>query len=193
MPASIEIVHIEKFFSLHQRHTITNKSLTPASVLILLTENVGELSVLFTQRTETVEHHKGQISFPGGARDVTDATVVDTALRETEEEIGLSRTVIRILGIADDFETPSGFCMTPVVGFVRSLPMLQRSESEVADIFLVPISFFLDVHQERVEQRERAGNHVNIYFYQYQHHLIWGATAAILRSFLHAVRDTGKS
>jgi 8-oxo-dGTP pyrophosphatase MutT (NUDIX family) len=191
MPLSIE--QIEQFFCSFHRRAITNDRLTSAGVLLLLTEQDDELSVLFTQRTEIVEHHKGQISFPGGAMDVTDATIVDTALREDEEEIGLPRSAVRVLGVLDDFETPSGFCMTPVVGYAAKLPVLHLHQAEVAEMFLAPLSFFLDGGNERIEQRERSGKLVSIYFYQYHNHLIWGATAAILRSFLYAVRDAANS
>jgi 8-oxo-dGTP pyrophosphatase MutT (NUDIX family) len=185
MPLSIEL--IERFFFSFHRRSITNSTLTSAGVLLLLTERDGELSIVFTQRTETVEHHKGQISFPGGATDPADATIIDTALREAEEEIGLPRSAVRVLGVLDDFETPSGFCMTPVVGYITTLPALHPQEAEVAEMFFAPLSFFLDVRNEHVEQRERSGKPVAMYFYHYQNHVIWGATAAMLRSFLYAV------
>jgi 8-oxo-dGTP pyrophosphatase MutT (NUDIX family) len=191
MPLYIE--QIEQFFCSFQRRAITNDVLTSAGVLLLLTEQNSQLSVLFTQRTETVEHHKGQISFPGGAVEAADTTMVETALREAEEEIGLPRSVVRVLGVLDDFETSHEFCITPIVGYAAALPVLYMHEAEVAEIFLAPLSFFLDVRNERIEQRERSGKLVNIYFYQYHNHLIWGATAAILRSFLYAVRDAANS
>jgi 8-oxo-dGTP pyrophosphatase MutT (NUDIX family) len=188
MPHSINIAQIENFFCSFRRQEIDNDTLTSAGVLLLLTEQNGGLSVLFTQRTETVEHHKGQISFPGGAREPADADIVATALREAEEEVGLPRSAVRVLGVLNDFQTPSGFCITPVVGYAAAMPVFRPHEAEVAGIFFAPLSFFLDERNERREQRERAGKLADIYFYHYREYVIWGATAAILRSFLHDVR-----
>jgi 8-oxo-dGTP pyrophosphatase MutT (NUDIX family) len=147
----------------------------------------GEMSVVFTQRTEEVEHHKGQVSFPGGTMDSIDATIIDTALREAEEEIGLTRSSVEVLGLLNDFCTPSGFCITPVVGFLPIIPSFMLNKTEVSGIFNVPLSFFLDPRNERVEELNRSGKNKRDYFYSYGKYEIWGVTAEILQIFLHTL------
>lgn len=152
-----------------------------------LVQKNGELHIVLTQRTEQVEHHKGQISFPGGTMDETDLTILDTALREAEEEIGLKKDSLEILGLLSDFQTPSGFRITPVAALLLTEPLFSINSSEVSEVFDVPLSFFLDTNHERVEQRDRFGTTVNIYYYNYEKYEIWGATAAMLRSFLYDI------
>jgi 8-oxo-dGTP pyrophosphatase MutT (NUDIX family) len=177
--------HIRQFFENYKRQECDSKDLLPAGVLVPLFEKNGELHVVLTQRTNEVEHHKGQISFPGGSKDKRDTTILETALRETEEEIGLPRNAIDVFGKLNDFQTPSGFCITPIVAFLLPFPSFSMNTAEVSKIFDVPLSFFLDARNERVEQHNRSGKMVNVYFYRYGQYEIWGATAAILRSFLH--------
>jgi 8-oxo-dGTP pyrophosphatase MutT (NUDIX family) len=177
--------HIRQFLDSFQRKECSSRDLCPAGVLVLLFERNSELHVVLTQRTENVGHHKGQISFPGGVKNEQDTTIIETALRETEEEIGLSRNAVDVLGILNDFQTPSGFCITPVVAFLFSVPSFSINTSEVSQIFDVPLSFFIDARNERVERHKRSGEMMNVYFYRYGQYEIWGATAAMLRSFLH--------
>lgn len=150
----------------------------------------AELHVLLTKRTEDVEHHKGQISFPGGSQDDVDQDLVTTALRESEEEIGLPREGVKVLGLFDEYETPSGFAITPVVASIVVLPPLKPHAVEVAEILEVPLSLFMDKRNERVEQRTPFGVPLDVYFYRFGEHEIWGATAAILRSFLLSLRQS---
>jgi len=177
--------NIRQFLETFQRQECNNMDLLSAGVLILLFEKNGELHIVLTQRTDEVEHHKGQISFPGGVKNEQDTTIIETALRETEEEIGLPRNAVNVLGILDDFQTPSGFRITPVVAFLLSVPSFSMNAAEVSQIFDVPLSFFLDANNERVEHHEHSGKMMNVYFYRYGKYEIWGATAAMLRSFLH--------
>jgi 8-oxo-dGTP pyrophosphatase MutT (NUDIX family) len=177
--------HIRQFLEAFQRQECNSRDLFPAGVLVPLFESNGELHVVLTQRTDEVEHHKGQISFPGGVKNERDTTIIETALRETEEEIGLPRNAVNVLGMLNDFQTPSGFRITPVVTFLLSVPSFSINTAEVSQIFDVPLSFFLDARNERVEQHERSAKMMNVYFYRYGQYEIWGATAAILRSFLH--------
>ena len=155
-----------------------------AAVLIPLFPENNELSVLLTVRTHEVETHKGQISFPGGLRDATDRDAVHTALRETEEELGISPNGIEVLGMLDDLSTPTGFIITPFVGHLPNRPRLRLNASEVAETFSVPLSFFLEDKNARWEMRERNGFQMKVWFYQYGKYLIWGATAAIIRNLL---------
>ena len=183
----ITVAHIRSFFSSFQREETNNDVLSRAGVLVPLFIKNGELNVVLTQRTEDVEHHKGQISFPGGTMDKVDSTIVDTALREAWEEVGLPRTSVEILGLLSDFCTPSGFCITPVVGFLSPDPSYVLNKTEVSEIFDVPLSFFLDPRNERKEKRIRFDKMMNVYFYNYGTYEIWGATAEILRNFLQAL------
>jgi 8-oxo-dGTP pyrophosphatase MutT (NUDIX family) len=176
--------HFERLFDSFNRKELHDPSLTPAGVLLPFFEKEGELHLLLTERTNSVEHHKGQISFPGGARDVADASIIETALREAEEEIGLPRECVEVLGTWNDVWTPTGFVITPVVGFLSSVPSLKMNSSEVANILEVPIALFLDRTKERVEQRMRDGKRFDVYFYDFGELEIWGATAWITRSIL---------
>ena len=144
-----------------------------------------EPELLFTKRTELVETHKGQISFPGGMMEPEDGDVVRTALREAWEEIGIPESAIKVVGMLDDLPTPTGFIITPVVGIIERLPLLSRNKDEVADIFQVPLSFFVDQRNGRAEMREFRGMQREIWFYQSGEHSIWGATAMIVRSLVN--------
>lgn len=184
---NVSIDHIKEFLARHDRKELNNPTLRHAAVLILLFPKQGNLHILLTKRTDQVEHHKGQISFPGGARDAGDADVVATALRESEEEIGLPPGVVQVLGLFDDFETPSGFAITPVVGFSASLPPLSPSLREVAEIIEIPLTIFLEKKNERVMKMERLGRSHDVFFYNYNGYEVWGATAAMIRGFLLAL------
>jgi 8-oxo-dGTP pyrophosphatase MutT (NUDIX family) len=183
----VTVVDIRSFFSSFQRKEITGHMYTSAGVLVPLVTQGNELSVVLTQRTQEVAHHKGQVSFPGGMMEEIDPNIIETALREAEEEIGLSRNSVEVLGLLNDFCTPSGFCITPVVGFLPFTSSFVLNKTEVSGIFDVPLSFFLDPHNERREKRERSGKQANIYFYNYGNYEIWGTTAEILRTFLQAL------
>lgn len=184
---------IRTFLSSYDRRTIQDIKLRRAAVLLLLYPKDERLHLLFTKRTSTVEHHKGQVSLPGGSADADDESLIHTALRETCEEIGLRSPQVEILGIYDDQWTPTGFCITPVVAFVQSLPALTINQHEVEEIIEIPVSFFLDPANERVQLLERSGKQVHLYFYQFGKHEVWGATAAIVRSFLAGVVRNGAS
>ncbi len=185
---NVTLDNIRRFFQTQQPESLDAGELIRAGVLIALTEKKSGLHVILTQRTDEVEHHKGQISFPGGSRDESDVTIIDTSLREAEEEIGLARNSVEVLGVLNDFRTPSGFCITPVVGFVRTIPDFILNKKEVLDLFEVPLSFFLDPDNEKTEMREYNGKIRAVYHYFYGKHEIWGITAAILRAFLLALK-----
>jgi len=181
----ITIEQIQKFLEIRQPKKYESGNFTPAGVLVPLFTHDGELHVLLTQRTQELEHHKGQVCFPGGTMQNPDLTPVDTALRETEEEIGIPKDKLNILGLLDDFRTPSGFLITPVVAYLTHRPSMTLNIKEVSEVFDVPLSFFLNLNNERVEQQFHAGKMIELYFYRYGSYEIWGATAAMLRSFLH--------
>lgn len=156
----------------------------PAAVLVplLLDGEVPEL--LFTVRTDDVETHKGQVSFPGGVCDDGDRGPVDTALRETEEELGIPRRLVDVVGCLPDLKTPTGFCITPVVGLLSALPPLAPNPAEVAEVFRAPLGHFAG---GRSEERIVDGVARQVWFYDYGGTVIWGATAAMARMLLERV------
>jgi 8-oxo-dGTP pyrophosphatase MutT (NUDIX family) len=171
-----------------RRRELAAPGLRRAAVLLALVAAGGEVSVLLTRRTDTVEHHKGQISLPGGMADPSDAGPVETALRETEEELGVPRTAVDVLGVLDDVLTVvSGFVITPVVGILRPTVDLRANAAEIAEVLVVPLRVFTDPRALRVERRLRDGRWVDVLFYRYGPHDIWGATARILKEFIDAV------
>lgn len=166
------------------RETVREPSLTCAAVLIPLLFRDGEWWVLVTLRTQHVEHHKGQISFPGGACDPGDAGRKATALREAHEEIGIPPEAVEIVGVLDDLPTVTGFVVTPFVGVIPHSFAYQLSPSEVAAVVEVPISFLRDPDNLRVEQREYKGKLHDVLSWEYESHVIWGATARMLKNLL---------
>ena len=182
----IDIEYIRKALARYERRAITKTApeITHASVLFPLLPMNGELHVLLTVRTNDVETHKGQISFPGGASDSGDTDSVATALREAEEEIDLHRNALEILGALDDLQTPTQFLITPVVGYIANVPKFTPNKAEVAEILIVPLSFFADVKNGWTEERTRNGKTFQVWFFKYGKHLIWRATAAIIKRFL---------
>ncbi|PIE83335.1 MAG: CoA pyrophosphatase [Candidatus Contendobacter odensis] len=171
---------------------LEQRSLTSAAVLVPLVEHAEGYTVLLTQRTEHLEHHAGQISFPGGRAEVSDTDAVDTALREAEEEIGLQRRhVVEIAGFLDLYQTITGFLVTPVVGFVVPPFELTLDTFEVAEAFEVPLEFVLDPHNHEYRSLIYQGRQRHYYAIPYQDRFIWGATAAILVGFARRFAGVG--
>ncbi|MFM9972491.1 MAG: CoA pyrophosphatase [Burkholderiales bacterium] len=159
------------------------KTLRAASVLIPIIERDAGLTVLFTRRTEHLQAHAGQISFPGGGAEESDESPIATALRETEEEIGLHRRHVEVLGSLDLHPTVTGYRVTPVVGLVRPPFDLRLDAFEVAEIFEVPLTFLLDPANRRRDSMVREGRVREFDAVPYGPHYIWGATAAMLVQF----------
>lgn len=165
-------------------------SYTPAAVLIPLINRPDGITVLLTQRTDHLAHHPGQISFPGGRIEDDDGNAPQkTALRETEEEIGLSSSKVRIIGRLDDFYTATDYHIVPVIGWIEPPLDLTPEPFEVADIFEIPLSFLLDERNYRQDEMNWRGNRRWFHAIQYQDRYIWGATAGILVN----LRDVLKS
>jgi 8-oxo-dGTP pyrophosphatase MutT (NUDIX family) len=162
----------------------------PAAVLILVCTGTGEPRVVFTERTHRVEHHKGQISFPGGACDDDDETPEATALRETFEEIGVRPEDVRLLGRLDDMVTVSNFRVTPFVGVVNSSAQYQYAvnDEEVARVVEVPLGHLLDEQNMELEVRQHGGREVLVPAFAYNGHRIWGATARMLHQLIELLR-----
>ena len=152
----------------------------PAAVLIPLVDRGDELNVLFTYRSEGLEHHAGQISFPGGRLEPDDADAESAALRETEEEIGLDRRFIEVLGRLPDHIVISGFQVTPVVGLVRPGFALRLDPSEVAGTFEAPLRHLFDPGTHSPRTLRIGEEELLAYDLPWQEHTIWGATAGML-------------
>ena len=161
---------------------------TRAAVLIPLLLRDDGLSVLLTQRTDHLHDHAGQISFPGGRMDPEDLGPNDTALRESEEEIGLGRQGVEIIGHLPQYLTVSGYSVTPVVGLVKPQAEYVLDAFEVADVFEVPLHFLMDPanHQVRVWQSDLGSR--QFYSMPYENRFIWGATAGMLRNLYHLLK-----
>ncbi len=157
-----------------------DKPRRPASVLVALLTRPGGLQVLLTQRTQHLSAHAGQVAFPGGRSEEHDLDAVATALRETEEEVGLPRDRIEVVGRLDLFQTGTGFAITPIVGLVAAPVALRPDPQEVADAFEVPLDFILDPANRERRSAERGGRLRTFYVYAYEGREIWGATAAML-------------
>ncbi len=161
----------------------------PAAVLLLLYERDDGLHLLFQERSHQVEHHKGQISFPGGARDEGDAGAAFTALRETHEEVGVAPADVDLLGEIDEIWTISDFRVRPFVGWLREWPYPFRfAPREVASLLEVPLGHLRDPASLVDDVREVDGRRVVLPAYRWGEHLIWGATARILTNFLDVCR-----
>jgi 8-oxo-dGTP pyrophosphatase MutT (NUDIX family) len=181
--------------ALAERTVLTNKdpSLSPAAVLLVFYMKDGQHCILFNKRSETVEHHKGEISFPGGARDPEDRDFRDTALRETSEEMGIDRADVTVLGELDDIATRSRFGVRVYVGTIPYPYPFEPSSVEIAEVLEVPVRGLLDPDNRRQEVRWMNGKTAKQYCYAFEDHLIFGATAQIVKQFLDLFpRDTVK-
>jgi len=162
-----------------------------AGVLLPLLVEEGLCKVLLTKRTDRVEHHKGQISFPGGAVDKEDATIEETVLRETYEEIGLSREHIEILGRLDDVLTmASNYVVHPFVGRIIHMDDLVINRAEVERVVKAPLSLF---HRANCEKNRYSVEYEGVIYetpaYEYGEHTIWGATARMMENFMEIIGD----
>jgi 8-oxo-dGTP pyrophosphatase MutT (NUDIX family) len=160
--------------------------LREAAVLVPLVLRDGQPHVLFTKRPATLRHHAGQYSFPGGSRDPEDASPLQTALRETREELGFDVSGVRVLGALDEVPTVggSGFRIQPFVGVVPQGTPYKPNPAEVEFIVEVPLSHLHEPRFHRTEPRSARGLVYEVDFYTYDTHIIWGATGRILRDLL---------
>jgi 8-oxo-dGTP pyrophosphatase MutT (NUDIX family) len=158
------------------------RQLRPAAVLIPIIAR-KEPAVLFTRRTPHLSRHAGQVSFPGGRLDEDDPSLVETALRETQEETGIAPEYVTVAGFLDCYETGTGFAILPVVGLLREGFTLAPDANEVADVFEVPLVYLLDPANRQRREMEWQGRNRGFYAFDYGPHHIWGATAGILVNF----------
>jgi 8-oxo-dGTP pyrophosphatase MutT (NUDIX family) len=178
------IESVRRVLSGREKKSADDESLVPAAVMVLLYRKDGEYCILLNKRTEDVEHHKGEISFPGGARDPEDADFRDTALRETSEEMGIDRADVTVLGELDDIATRSRFGVRVYVGTIPYPYPFEPSSVEIAEVLEVPVRGLLDPDNRRQEVRWMNGKTAKQYCYAFEDHLIFGATAQIVEQFL---------
>jgi 8-oxo-dGTP pyrophosphatase MutT (NUDIX family) len=187
---TIEIVkqRLKQALARRQKRHVTHPTRVSSAVLIPLYKKQGQYYVLFIQRTEKVKDHKGQIGFPGGAYEEQDGTLLNTALREAAEEIGLTPGDVEILGELDDITTRgTNYIISPFVASVPWPYQFEVDQWETEEIIEVPLSALFDKDCLRQETDIFEGQIVDSYFYQYQGKVIWGATARILRQFLDII------
>lgn len=171
---------IKKLLSNRKKEEITGENLRPSAVLLPIFRKDGQYYVLFTERSDDVVFHKGQVCFPGGSREASDDTLLDTALRESAEEIGLEAKDVEILGELDDMLTfVTSYVISPFVGFVRHAQPFKANGREVKGVFSVPLSFLMD----------EANFKGDSFSYEYEGHVIWGATARILRQLVGLLKS----
>ncbi len=161
--------------------------LRAASVLVALVERTDGPTVLFTRRTAHLHDHAGQISFPGGRAEPEDLTAHHTALRETEEEIGLARHHVEIIGSINRYTTVTGYDVTPVVAIVKPPFELRLDAFEVAEAFEVPLAFLLDSRNHQRTTVVHQGRRRQYFAMPYGQYYIWGATAGMLMNFYRFV------
>jgi 8-oxo-dGTP pyrophosphatase MutT (NUDIX family) len=157
--------------------------LREAAVLMPLVDRRPELTILFTRRTLHLTQHAGQISFPGGRREEGDGNPVETALRETQEELGIAPQAVEILGRMDPYETRTGFLVTPVIGLLGADVAVTPDRREVEEVFEVPLAFLLNPLHHQRHSVVRDGRTYHFHAMPYRDYYIWGATAGMLINF----------
>ena len=165
--------------------TVVSRAGIVSAVLVPLVAHADQLSILLTRRTDHLASHRGQVCFPGGRAEDADCGPVDTALREAWEEVGIVAKAVTVIGCLDDYETLTGFVVTPVVGLIRQPLILRKASEEVADTFEMPLAFLLDTTHHRRLTPAHSQFRRTIYAIPYEGHYIWGATAAILMTLYH--------
>ena len=172
----------DKGFDSPVEEGIPSGPLRPAAVLVPIVLPESEPTLLLTRRTDHLHHHPGQVSFPGGRVEEQDTSPIETALRETEEEISLARHHVELLGCLPQYRTGTGFDVTPVVGLVTPPFELSPDAFEVAEVFEVPLSFLLDEANHQLHRVEVRGKLREYYAMPYGDYFIWGATAGMIVS-----------
>ncbi len=181
------VERIKTILLAHSRQSLPLDGLIPAAVTVPVFLKEGEWNLILTRRTQNLRYHKGEIAFPGGAADEGDASLLETALRETEEEVGIQRKDITLLGELDDIRTMSSFRISPyVVTFPYPYPF-RVCQAEIDEMLEIPLARLQ--YEARCEERvaEYAGQRGKVYYYYYRSIVIWGATAKILKQLLDLI------
>ncbi|QOL25156.1 CoA pyrophosphatase [Thalassotalea sp. LPB0316] len=169
---------------------VSNKPIRQAAVLIAITQRNDQLEILLTKRARHLRHHAGQIAFPGGKLEDGDDSLIITAMREFEEEVGIQASQLELLGCLHPYQTISGFEVLPVVAFLPSPYHVEIDRNEVDEVFYVPLSHCLDQTNHLHVATELKGQAYKVTFIPYQHYNIWGATAAMLKDLAHHFNRT---
>ena len=180
-----------------QSDFVNELPLKASAVLVPIVVRGGDLSIMLTKRSSQLKSHSGQVSFPGGRCDDVDLHAMETALREAREEINLPESHVEVIGAMEDYETVTGYSVAPVVGFVNPDFEIIRQESEVADVFEVPLDYILDEKNHIIESIMWQGTKRHYYVFppmnnNGENYKIWGATAAMLVRFARLINESEK-
>lgn len=178
-PADIELPPGSALWPASFREKMSG-ALRPAGVLVPIMERGASLSVLLTQRSAELKHHAGQVSFPGGSKEEVDHDLEATALRETEEEVGIGSSLISVLGYLNTMPTITGYAVTPVVASVSADAQLMIDRSEVEYAFEVPLAFLMDAGNDVVRERDTGTHKIPMIEFHWEGERIWGATAMMI-------------
>jgi 8-oxo-dGTP pyrophosphatase MutT (NUDIX family) len=182
--------NLRQIFSCRQKKRLTDKKLNAAAVLVPLFNDGKEYRLLLTQRSSDVLQHKGQISFPGGKPHKADSSLLETALRESWEEVGLDPKDVEIVGELDDTPTTtSGFLISPFVALIPYPYKFIRNPHEIAEILDIPLSALMDKSRFKQEYVIDNNETVITYTYEYNGRIIWGATANIIKQLLDSLQS----
>ncbi len=168
----------------HGRQDFDHWDLESAGVLMPMTVRDGEFRLVLTHRSDELEKHSGEVSFPGGRPELEDNTLVETALRESHEEIALHPSDVEVFGALTELPTITGFRIVSFAGEFTSPYELVANPREIASMFLAPLSALADPAAHRLERREFRGESYPVHFYDYDGHVIWGATGFLVYSLL---------
>ncbi|MGH9392053.1 MAG: NUDIX hydrolase [Vicinamibacteria bacterium] len=178
---------IQQVVGAHKKLRLDIAGMRRSAVLVLLYPKGpggGAPHLLLTKRTETVPQHKGQIAFPGGAQEHAGEGLLETALREAREEVGVAADGLEVMGELDDQWTVTNFVVTPFVAIAEKLPELRLNRDEISFALEIPLAQMLDRSRFREEAREWQGEPYTAYFFDYGEHVVWGLTARVLKQFL---------
>ena len=182
---------LEHILSQREKRKLDPDGLVIAAVLCPIFIKDGEPHILLTKRTDMVEHHKGEVSFPGGKLDNTDPDLLHCALRETSEEVGIDPQDVHVIGELDDFYTvATNFLVVPFVGTIPYPYKFQLSAREIDEVLGVPMEVFFDPARRRTEIWDVWGQKTKVIFYDWHEYIIWGATARILKHFIDLLGDS---
>ncbi len=189
MQYTLAIETIREKLADHQVQKLRFKDFRPAGIVMPVFEKNGEAHFLMTQRTDTLAHHKGQVSFPGGGYESQDIDIRATAIRETNEEVGIPGDLIDVIGRLNDFPTISNFMVSPFVATIPYPYPSQPNPEEVARLLEVPFSLFLNDDHFEMKYREVKGKTYPLFFYDFEGTVIWGVTGHIIKRFIEQVFD----